>query len=286
MEDFPDYLCSTTSLPSTTTLREKLAEYFDSTKSLIEKLSDDDANKRSKKADFGDDSSTDEDEQIPSVSKFTTQQEIITKLRNLFDAVEESTWILAALSDIKFNQCNQLECDIEKRNDEILFLQKKITELKSSSKFSTSNWSSLSPEALSLRRSHDSRLDYVCKMKRELTHEKHRNELLLRKQTEIQADSAAIQLSFQIECDRLKEELYNEKQKNDSNNSQILYLKKRLMEEKAKSRNRANRFSKVNKNSVKLLQRQLCALNVSGNNKIYQLYTVERLCVYLFKIFF
>uniref|UniRef100_A0A914QA63 Uncharacterized protein n=1 Tax=Panagrolaimus davidi TaxID=227884 RepID=A0A914QA63_9BILA len=107
-------------------------------------------------------------------------------------------------------------------------------------------------------------------MKRELTHEKQRNALLLRKQTEIQADSAAITLSFQIECDRLKEELYNEKQKNDSKDSQILYLKKRLMEEKAKSRNRANRFSKVNKNSVKLLQRQLCALNVSGNNKIYQ----------------
>ena len=110
-------------------------------------------------------------------------------------------------------------------------------------------------------------MDYVCKIKRELAHEKSKNSLLQRKQVEIQTDAAAINLAYRIECDRLRDDLENEKIKSETKDLQISYLKKKLSEEKSNSLNRSKRSSRINKNSVKLLQRQLCALNVSGNSR-------------------
>lgn len=186
--------------------------------------------------------------------------EPLEKLKKLTDQLEDSTFLITTCFEMANSRITELEEAIRLRDEQIQSQKQHITVLSSNQ----IEWATTNPELLSLRRSHTNRLDYLCKLKRELNIEKSKNFSLLKKEKQLKEEYATASLTMAIDHDRLQEEYQNEKKKCQNQEKEIDELKRKLTKEKNKNKFNGNQKI-IQKQSLKLLQKQLRNLNLTSN---------------------
>ena len=159
----------------------------------------------------------------------------------------------------------ELEDAIKFKDDQINGQRQHIAVLSTNQ----SQWSETDPELLSLRRSHISRLDYLCKLKTDLSLEKSKNLTLMKREKQLKEEYANASLSMAIDCDRLREDYERERAKCQMQAREIDRLKQQLSTERERNRSEGHKTnSTIHKQSLKLLQKQLRTLNITSKKNV------------------
>uniref|UniRef100_A0AC34QSM4 Uncharacterized protein n=1 Tax=Panagrolaimus sp. JU765 TaxID=591449 RepID=A0AC34QSM4_9BILA len=241
---------------SSTVVKNNLTNYVNEARELVDRITNEII--KQQKA-MNDDDSDSEDENEPSVSY--NLSEPLEKLKKLTEQLEDSTFLITTCFEMSNTRITELEEALRLRDEQIQSQKQHITILSSNCQ---SQWTTTNPDILSLRRSHTTRLDYLCKLKRDLNIEKSKNLSLLKKEKQLKDDYSTTTLTLSIEIENLQKDYQNQKKKCELQEKEIENLKRQLTNEKKK--NKFNGHQKIiQKQNLKLLQKQLRNLNLTSN---------------------
>jgi len=243
---------------SSTVVKANLSNFVNEARTLTDELHHQILKQQAVNDDFDS-----EDENCPSVSNPVIES--VNRLKTLTDRLEDSTFLIIACFEMANARIAELEDAIKFKDDQINGQRQHIAVLSTNQ----SQWSETDPELLSLRRSHISRLDYLCKLKTDLSLEKSKNLTLMKREKQLKEEYANASLSMAIDCDRLREDYEREKAKCQMQAREIDRLKQQLSTERERNRSEGHKTnSTIHKQSLKLLQKQLRTLNITSKTNV------------------